>query len=566
MVPLSSLAVTSSTNPVSFPIYTETFDAIYVPKYFGLQRYCYTSPTETNRCDSKSIKKSISSAKQQKHNEEKQNEELRVDVSIGKKDDVGAAGGELSVDLVLAAHQEVLLQGVPDLSSGSTVEFTGSLRKEQEAAVDKYMCAARDPRKTGGILSLPCGQGKTVIALKIISMIKKKTLIVVHKDFLLNQWRERISQFLPGASVGLIKGPTVDVAARDIVIGSVQSLSMKSEYGASILDEFGLLVVDECHRVGTEVFSRALMKTCFMYTLGLSATVERKDGMSKAFIGFLGDVVHRGTPRTDTVRVAQVVYHAADEAYCREEVIKSIGKPNMSRMINNVTAFAPRTALIVGAIAAVLQLEPLRKVLVLSDRKSQLVHMMRALREDHGVEAGYYYGGLKPQVLAESETKAVLLATFAYAAEGMDCRGLDTLFMVSPKSDIEQSCGRILREQAHERIRVPLIVDVADGFSVFQYQAKKRLTYYKKNKYGIISIRINGDDAAAAETVKSSLRGIIISTCHLSDEGVSEERGEGGGEGGGGEGGGGEGGEEGEEEGGGEKGTNGDVFVYRHPL
>ena len=67
----------------------------------------------------------------------------------------------------------------------------------------------------------------------------------------------------------------------------------------------------------------------------------------------------------------------------------------------------------------------------------------------------------------------------------MDCKGLDTLFLVSPKSDIEQSCGRILRERAHERVRVPIIFDVVDAFSLFERQAFKRRAYYKKNGYTI---------------------------------------------------------------------------------
>ena len=368
------------------------------------------------------------------------------------------------------------------ISQGDPIEvaFTGLLRKEQMQPVDAFLDAARDPMRMGGILSLPCGAGKTVIALHLLATLGRKTLIVVHKDFLLNQWKERIAQFLPGASVGVIKAKTVDVAGRDIVIASLQSLSMK-EYAEDVFDGVGLLIIDECHRVGTEVFSRALSKTNFMYSLGLSATVTRKDGMTKAFIHFLGDILYKGKRREDAVDVVQHRFFHQDEQYCKEEMI-GIGKPNVSRMINNICAFEPRTQLIVGSILDVVARDAGRKVLVLSDRKSQLTIIKEAI-EAGGVTVGFYWGGMKPAALADSETKQVMCATFAYAAEGMDVPGLDTLFMVSPKSDIEQSCGRILRQKADESKRTPLIFDVVDEFSLFERQAAKRRAFYKKHGY-----------------------------------------------------------------------------------
>ena len=83
------------------------------------------------------------------------------------------------------------------------------------------------PEYGGGLLELGCGGGKTVLALNIISRLKKD-LVIVHKSFLLNQWVERIEQFLPNSKIGRIQGQTVDIKGKDIVIGMLQSLSMKS--------------------------------------------------------------------------------------------------------------------------------------------------------------------------------------------------------------------------------------------------------------------------------------------------------------------------------------------------
>jgi len=144
--------------------------------------------------------------------------------------------------------------------------------------------------------------------------------------------------------------------------------------------------------------------------------------------------------------------------------------------------WVPRTALLVAAILRLVAAQPGRKVLVLSDRKAQLRDVREGVAAG-GVSAGFYWGGMKPDALAASERCQVMLATFAYASEGMDVPGLDALFLASPKSDIEQSCGRILRQKAEDRERTPLIVDFVDDFSLFARQGAKRRAFYRKHQY-----------------------------------------------------------------------------------
>ena len=96
----------------------------------------------------------------------------------------------------------------------------------------------------GGIISIRCGGGKTVLALHIISALKKKTIVVVHKDFLMTQWRDRILEFLPKARIGKIQQNTIDIEDKDIVLAMVQSISMK-EYDDDTFDSFGLAIFDE---------------------------------------------------------------------------------------------------------------------------------------------------------------------------------------------------------------------------------------------------------------------------------------------------------------------------------
>lgn len=360
------------------------------------------------------------------------------------------------------------------------VTFTGQLNTAQSEVAQMFIDCANNPTRMGGILNLPCGFGKTVVALFLIARLRVKTLIVVHKDFLLDQWRARINEFLGSdVKVGTIKAKVIDVNGKDVVIASLQSLSMK-EYELDVFTGFGFVVVDEVHRTGTEVFSRALGKINMRYSLGLSATVQRKDGMTKVFTHALGDVISRVKRDREHVCVTMHQFYSTDHSYSAEHYICAT-RLNISRMINQVCAFPERTLLISDFIKKATSQG--RKVLVLSDRKSQLVDIRDMLATS--ATCGMYIGGMSADALARSEQCQVILATFSFASEGFDVKTLDTLVLASPRTDIEQSVGRILRLREAERQNVPEIYDVVDGFSVFESQAKKRAKYYRKQGYDV---------------------------------------------------------------------------------
>lgn len=365
------------------------------------------------------------------------------------------------------------------------LEFAGSLRKEQHDPVNTFLHIARDPQRGGGVISLPCAAGKTVLSIYILCALKKKTLIVVHKDFLLQQWKERIQQFAPEARVGLLKAQKLDVEDKDIVMASLQSLSMK-DYADDLFHSFGFAIYDECHHLSAEMFSQALKKVNTRYCLGLSATPKRKDGLTKVFLWHLGDIVYSINKRTDIVDVRMIDYYEDDPAYS-EEVYMYRGKVNMARMINNICEYRPRLEFVVQTIWEVLQAEQGRRFLVLSDRRAHVDAMVQRLRE-LGVDSAQYYGGMKAEQLKAAEDKTVIISTFAQSNEGLDLPGLNTLVLTTPKSDIIQASGRILRDKPEQRIYTPLIIDIVDNFSIFVNQAKKRAAYYKKCKYNIIEL------------------------------------------------------------------------------
>ena len=386
--------------------------------------------------------------------------------------------------------------GKPDvykLNDGKdiNIKFNGELRENQLKPVEKFLESARDPNKMGGLINLSCAAGKTVMSLNIIAQLGKKTLVVVHKDFLLKQWRERIEQFLPDARVGLIKAKVIDIEDKDIVMASLQSLAMK-EYDKGTFDEFGLVVCDEVHNFAAEVFSRALFKTNFKYSLGLSATITRKDGLSKVFKWHLGDIVYKNTKKKiDKVLVECHEYHNDSPSYSKEETLFN-NKPNMARMINNICSFDNRSDYIVNIIKRIKNEENNRNILLLSDRREHLKDLKNKIDnlEISNSKSGYYVGGMKDNELKYTEDNCdIILATFSMAAEGLDLPKLDSVILCSPKSSIEQSVGRILRKKMEDRIYIPLIIDIIDYFSMFINQSKKRIKYYKKCNYDIKHIK-----------------------------------------------------------------------------
>lgn len=330
----------------------------------------------------------------------------------------------------------------------------------------------------------------TVMSLNIISQLAKKTLVVVHKDFLLKQWKERIEQFLPDARVGLIKAKVIDIEDKDIVMASLQSLSMK-EYDKGTFDEFGLVVCDEVHNFAAEVFSRALFKTNFKYSLGLSATITRKDGLSKVFKWHLGDIVYRNTKKkVDVVNVECHEYFNESPQYSQEVVLPFNNKPNMARMINNICNFSDRIDYIVKILVKIKKNEKNRNTLLLSDRREHLKELKSRIDQKNIGKTGYYVGGMKDNELKHTEDNCdIILATFSMAAEGLDLPKLDSVILCSPKSSIEQSVGRILRKKMEDRVYIPLIIDIIDNFSMFINQSKKRIKYYKKCNYNINYIK-----------------------------------------------------------------------------
>ncbi len=375
-------------------------------------------------------------------------------------------------------------------SEDINLEFQFKLRDNQMIPVNECLKAYKNVG--GGILSLGCGQGKTIIALYLIAQLKKKALVIVHKEFLLNQWVERINQALPGTRIGRIQGKVYDVENKDIVIGMLQTLSM-SKFSLDAFDSFGHIVIDEAHRIPSQVFSRALNKFNSQYMIGLSATPTRKDGLTKVLKWYIGDMMYSSKVANTTDVIVHRYIIKSDNPVYNNELTDYRGRPMMPRMINNITEFSKRTRIIINIIKETLDEHIDRQILILSDRKNHLNDIYQIATKEAICSVGYYVGGMKKEDLKASESRQLILGTYAMANEGLDIETLNCLILASPKSDVVQAVGRVLRK-VHLEMK-PKIVDIVDKFSMFENQAGKRLKFYKTKGYVITNINItdNGE-------------------------------------------------------------------------
>lgn len=389
----------------------------------------------------------------------------------------------------------------------STVEFVGKPYDYQTAIIEKFLAA------TSGLLCVPCGKGKTFMAINIAVRLGRRFLIVVDKEFLMNQWRGEIERFAPALRVGILQAGKAEVAASDFdcTICMIQTLCSR-DYPDGFFDDYGFTIFDECHHLGAAHFSRALQKIQTRFLLGLSATPTREDGMTAVFEAFLGKPVYWEKVREadPTVSVRAVHYDESDtDGTWRDVPTDWKGQPVMAQLLGKVVESTRRTKRIFDLIVE-LCAPPhgeTRQILILSERKV-LLHALEDLMKATSIRHGYYIGGMKEADLERSATEAqVLLATYSMASDALNIKTLNCVILASPRKNVEQATGRILRQRISERTIDPLIVDIVDVHQVYLGMWRKRAAYYKQCAYPINHERGNGntievEDAAPSEDEK----------------------------------------------------------------
>jgi superfamily II DNA or RNA helicase len=428
-------------------------------------------------------------------------------------------------------ESSIISEGKP-LSEAARV-FKGTPYDYQTAIVDKFIAASAMPLGGGGgLICVPCGRGKTFMAIAIAAKLGRRFMVVVDKEFLMNQWKGEIEALMPGLKIGILQGDTqqfgsevitdkaltlpelkklakeaglkvggskddliarlteakIDIAPKsetveyDCTLCMIQTVA-RQKFPEKAFSDYGFTIFDECHHLGAQHFSKALMKIQTKTMLGLSATPKREDGLTKVFEWFLGEPVYWEKIRDpDASVIVQPVYVKCQDISYTDIPVNWKQEPIMGKLLTNVVECLERTKQI-GDLLKELCKDERRRVLVLSERISHL-NSIEALLE--GITIGYYIGGMKEDVReAGAATAQVLLATYAMASEAMNIKTLNCVILASPRKNVEQSTGRILRVQASKRVVAPLIVDIVDVHGVYRSQWRKRCIYYRKCKYTI---------------------------------------------------------------------------------
>jgi superfamily II DNA or RNA helicase len=382
------------------------------------------------------------------------------------------------------------------------LKFTGKPREIQLDALNAFRSSGHN-----GIISVPCGYGKTFMAIYLAREIGKKFIVVVHKEFLMDQWADEMSRLMPGIRIGKIQGEKCDIKDVDVSIAMIQTLCSRT-YSSDTFDDFGFAVFDECHHLGAEHFSKALLQINTYKMLGLSATPNRSDGLRKVFEWFLGPIVFQIKKRAADPSVRVEVFHYFPDKPAREYANTPTnyrGDVIRARLLNQIGEYKPRTVALTDWIYGVVAENPVRKLLILSDRREHLIDFENEFKRRGFNDVGYYVGGMKQKDLDTSEKCRVILGTFAMASEGMNIPTLNMVLLATPKSNIEQSVGRILRQKPEERACVPIILDVVDDIhDCCGNQYRIRSKFYKQCGYGINHNR-NGaplEDVAAPGEVE----------------------------------------------------------------
>ena len=389
------------------------------------------------------------------------------------------------------AASSVLSEGL-DLPAAAA-DFKGSPYQYQTDIINSFMGAGAN-----GLICVPCGKGKTFMALKTAAELGKRFLVIVDKEFLMNQWRGEMSVLLPGLRVGILQGPKseMDPAKYDCTICMIQTLCGK-DYSEQTFRDYGFAIFDECHHLAAQHFSKTLQKIQTKCMLGLSATPTREDGLTKVFFWFLGKPVYWEKQREPdpTVEAVSVLVKSDDVVY-NTVPTDWRGETVIPRLLTNVLGCSERTDEIVRRIVGLCAGGD-RKILVLSERIGHLNEIeKRVAAANAALTMSYYIGGMKEKVREEGAAKSqILLASYAMASEAMNIKTLNTVILASPRKHVEQSTGRILRVRPSERTVVPLIVDIVDIHPMYRGQWRKRLAYYKTCAYSLRTETMSGATA-----------------------------------------------------------------------
>jgi superfamily II DNA or RNA helicase len=396
---------------------------------------------------------------------------------------IGLPRGCLDDVIGLLKSHNVKADLIDERAVGNHIEvaFRGELRPLQQMAV-----AAMQPYDDG-IICAPTAFGKTAVAAWLIAERKVNTLVLVHRQQLLDQWRERLVLFLDISisEIGQIGGgKTARTGVIDI--GMIQSLNRKGEV-KDLIAEYGHVIVDECHHLSAFTFEQVMRQAKAKYILGLTATPIRKDGHHPIIIMQCGLIrYHLSEKKMAESTLLQHIVIPRNTDFSLPDGFNDLGIQVIYRAI---AADQRRNELIVNDL--IRELEAGRSPLLLTERTDHLKLLAEKLDGvvPHVIELKGGLGKNQRQALIErllaipDHEPRVILATGRYIGEGFDDSRLDTLFLAMPiswRGTLQQYVGRLHR--THDNKRVVRVYDYVD------FQVPMLLRMYEKRVRGYKAI------------------------------------------------------------------------------
>ena len=361
------------------------------------------------------------------------------------------------------------------------IQFNGNLREGQREALDELL------KYENGILCAPTGFGKTVIGCKMIEKRNVNTLILVNKIQLLNQWKERIKEFLKIDEVGEISSKKKKIT-NNIEVASIKSLWNNGEV-LDIAKNYGMIIIDECHHTSAYTFEQTINNGSAKYIYGISATPTREDGHTPIIKMQCGDIRYE---------VDSLKFNKNLNIPMRVIVKNShlnFTDPNIDNYelneINDLIAKdVIRSDIIIRDVKN--EFEKGKNILILTERLEHLDYLFEKLSK-YTNNLFKYYGGIGKKLLKEYDKRnasiddnndnKIIVSTGSYIGEGFDDSKLDVLFLTMPISGetrVTQYAGRLHRKNVNKK--EILIYDYVDNnFPKTRNMFLRRKKTYEKN-------------------------------------------------------------------------------------
>lgn len=365
------------------------------------------------------------------------------------------------------------------------VAFTGELTEMQQAAIKAWKS------NDLGILCAPPGAGKTVMGCAVIAQRKVSTLILVHRQHLMDQWKKQITRFLgiPPKEIGSMSGTKKKLTGQ-VDIASLMSLSNVEDF-SEIGQRYSQIIIDECHHVPAKSFEVILKRLPSRYILGLTATPYRKDGLEKILFQQCGSIRHEMKSVDGGVLSKSVTIHETGFMTPNE-----VGqKPPYHVLMHCLVNDEARNRRI--AELTILSIEQGGFPLLISDRKDHLDTLQNFIKEKTKIEIVRLSSDLsstqRRQVMEQvagfraQAVPLLLMSTGSLIGEGFDLPELDTLVLATPLSfegRMVQYAGRLHR-LVDGKTKVQ-IIDFVDSYNAMLLKMyRNRLSAYRKMEYAI---------------------------------------------------------------------------------